>query len=161
MKLPKLKNWYHATDIDTANKIIESGYLIPQAHKDNLTLGIFFANTMMNAAQWMMLRGITDYVIFKIPRNRLDTKKMFVATAHKMPEEMNMVCMRYLDKIKVEANDGQVCQSPKFKLPGIKIVTDGTKKIGMEIEDLAEFEAYIKANPALKAMINKELEAAE
>jgi hypothetical protein len=164
MKLPKLKYWYHATDIDTANKIIASGYLVPQAHKGDLTAGVFFANTINNAAQWMILRGITDYVVFKIPRTRLNSNKMFLGQADRMPKEMNMVCMRYLDIVKVEAQDGSVCQSPEFKLPGIKIVKDGTKKLGMEIDDMAAFQAYIEANPKLKALIDKEikqLEAAE
>ena len=164
MKLPKLKYWYHATDIDTANKIVQCGYLVPQAHKGDLTLGVFFANTMRNAAEWMMLRGITDYVVFKIPRTRLNPNKMFPGQADCMPKEMNMICMRHLDVVKVLAEDGTVCKSPEFKLPGIKIIKDGTKKLGMEVENLEEFEAYIQANPELKAMIEKqikELEAAE
>ena len=161
MKLPKLKHWYHATDIDTANKIIECGYLIPQRHKDNLTLGVFFANTMPNAAQWMMLRGITDYVIFKIPRSRLNTKEMRLGGADRMPKQMNMICMRHLDKVKVLAEDGIVCQSPKFEMPGIKITKNGTKQLSMEIDDLDAFNAYIEANPELKAMIDKEIKQLE
>lgn len=161
MKLPKLKYWYHATDIDTANTIIDCGYLIPQAHKDDLTLGVFFANSMSNAAQWMMMRGITDYVVFKIPRTRFNPNKMFLGGADRMPKQLNMICMRYLDKIKVEAGDGQVCQSPKFELPGIEIIQQGTKKLGMKIVDMQAFEQYIESNPQLKAMIEKQLEAAE
>jgi len=157
MKLPKLKHWYHATDIDTANKIIDSGYLLPQPHKGDLTAGVFFANTMQNAAQWMMLRGITDYVIFKIPRTRLNSNKMFLGQADRMPKEMNMICMRYLDSVKVQAQDGKVCQSPKFELPGIKIVQDGTKRLSMEIDDMNAFNAYIESNPKLKAQIEKEI----
>lgn len=164
MKLPKLKYWYHATDIDTANKIVQSGYLIPQAHKDNLTLGVFFANTMMNAAQWMIMRGITDYVVFKIPRERLNSNKMFLGQADSMPKELNMICMRHLDKVKVLAEDGTVCNSPEFNLPGVEIIKQGTKKLGMKIVDMAAFQAYIDANPELKTMIEKQikqLEAAE
>ena len=164
MTLPKLKYWYHATDIDTANKIVNSGYLIPQAHQGDLTLGVFFANTMTNAAQWMVMRGNTDYVVFKIPRSRLNPNKMFPGQADRMPEEMNMICMRHLGVVKVLAQDGTVCKSPEFKLPGIKIVKDGTKKLSMVIENSEEFEAYIEANPEIKAMIEKEikqLEAAE
>jgi hypothetical protein len=161
MKLPKLKYWYHATDIDTANKIIECGYLIPQAHKGDLTAGVFFANSMSNAAQWMMLRGITNYVIFKISRTRLNPNKMFLGQADRMPKEMNMICMRHLDMIKVESADATVCQSPEFKLPGIKIIADGTKKVSMEIDDIEAFEAYIDANPELKAMIEKEIKQKE
>lgn len=161
MKLPKLKYWYHATDIDTANKIFDCGYLIPQAHKGDITAGVFFANSMPNAAQWMMLRGITDYVVFKIPRNRFNSAKMFPGQADRMPKALNMICMRYLDLVKVQAEDGQVCQSPKFELPGVKIVSNGTKQLKMEVVDMAAFEAYIDANPELKAMIDKQIKELE
>jgi hypothetical protein len=158
MKLPKLKYWYHATDTDTANKIIKCGYLLPQEHKDNITFGVFFANTMANAGQWMMMRGITDYVVFKIPRTRFNADKMFVGGADKMPKELNMICMRYLDKVQILYEDGQICQSPKFDLPGVEIINDGTSKLSMKISDLKAFESYIEANPELKKMIEKELE---
>jgi hypothetical protein len=157
MKLPKLKYWYHATPIDTANKIIQSGYLVPQAHKNDLTLGVFFANTMSNAAQWMMLRGITDYVVFKIPRTRLNPNKMFIGQADRLPKALNMICMRYLDVVQVTAQDAKQCRSPKLEMPGVKITADGTKRLSMEIVDIKAFEEYIESNPELKAMIDKEI----
>jgi hypothetical protein len=159
MKLPKLKYWYHATDIDTANKIIECGYLIPQAHKDNMTLGVFFANSARNAGQWCLMRGITDYVIFKIPRNRFDSNKMFLGGADRMPKELNMICMRHQGPVKVLAQDGTVVNdSREFNMPGCKIITDGTKKLAIKLVDIKAFEEYIESNPALKQMIEKELE---
>jgi hypothetical protein len=159
MKLPKLKYWYHATDCDTAQAIFDSGYLVPQAHRGNLTAGVFFANTMNNAAQWMMLRGITDYVIFKIPRSRFNPSKMYLGQADRMPKELNMICMRYMDIVKISAADAQRCQSPRFEMPGVKIISDGTRRLAMEIVDLQAFEAYIEANPELKAMIEKEYQS--
>ena len=161
MKLPKLKYWYHATDIDTANKIIECGYLVPHSHRGNLTAGVFFANSMLNASEWMRLRGITEYVVFKIPRTRLNSNKMFAGGADRMPKEMNMICMRHLDKVKVEAQDGTACQSPKFEIPGIKITKNGTQQLSMEIDDIDAFNAYIEANPDLKAMIDKKIKEIE
>jgi len=160
MKLPKLKYWYHATDIDTANKIVDSGYLIPQPHKGDQSLGVFFANTMMNAAQWMMMRGITDYVVFKIPRSRFTPNKMLLGQADRMPPELGMVCMRYLDLVKVYANDGQVCQSPSFEIPGVEFITEGTKKLSAKIVDMQAFESYVEQNPRIKELI-KQKKAAE
>jgi hypothetical protein len=162
MALPKLKYWYHATDVDTANKIVNCGYLVPQAHKDNMTLGVFFANTLKNAGQWCLLRGMTDYVVFKIPRNRFDPSKMFVGGADRMPKALNMICMRHQGLVAVKAEDGtRIKDDRDCSMPGVKIITNGTTQLGVEIVDIKAFEAYIEANPELKQMIKKELEAAE
>ena len=162
MKLPKLKYWYHATPVETANKIINCGYLVPQAHKDDLTLGVFFANTFHNAAHWMLMRGITDYVVFKIPRSRLDPNNMFPGGADRLPKEMNMICMRHLAPVPIQDEDVTVVKDQRqFAIPGVEVFTEGTKRIGMKIVDMAAFEAYIEANPELKKMIEAELEATQ
>jgi hypothetical protein len=157
MKLPKLKYWYHATDFATAEQIIASGHLIPQAHKGNTTLGVFFANSAENAGYFLMLRGIKQYVVFKVPRNRFDKTKMFPGGADRMPEELGIVCMRHLGAVPVNGTDAmQVQDNRTCNIPGVVIRTQGTHRLGMEIVDLAEFEAYIEANPELKAMIEQE-----
>lgn len=162
MTLPKLKYWYHATTIELADKIIASGYLVPQPHKDNMSLGVFFANTLSNAGHWLAIRGHSEYVVFKIPRSRLNTKEMRIGGADRMPKELNMICMRHLDIVPVTAADmTPVNDNRTFEIPGVEIFTVGTKKLGMKVVDLAAFEAYIEANPKLKEMIAKELEAAE
>lgn len=86
---------------------------------------------------------------------------MFPGGADRMPKEMNMICMRHLDVVKVEAQDGTACHSPEFKLPGIEIFTQGTGKTGMKIVDMAAFEAYIEANPELKQIIEHNIEQLE
>lgn len=160
MKLPKLKYWYHATDLKTAEKILESGFLIPQRHKGDITLGVFFANTAENAGQWLLMRGVTDYVVFKIPRSRLNSKAMFVGGADRLPKELNMICMRHLDIVKVEFEDTiRVTDGRGFEIPGVEIFSEGTKKLGMKIVDIEAFEAYIAANPELKKMIDEEINA--
>ena len=148
IKLPKLKYWYHATDIDTANTIINRGYLIPQNHRGDLSLGVFFANTMANAGQWMSLRG------------RFNLVDMRIGGADRMPAEINMICMRYLNMVKVQSADGIMCKGPKFEVPGVEVFTEGSGKLGFKISNLKLLESYIESIPELKKMIEKELETA-
>lgn len=158
MKLPKLKYWYHATDTETADKIIASGYLIPQAHKDGITAGVFFANTMRNAGSFCAMRGLKQYIVFKIPRDRFIKEKIFDNPANKSSDP-NMITMRYLDKVKVSADDAIPVQDTRnFNIPGWEVVINGTKQIGYKLVDLKAFESFIEANPELKQMIERELE---
>lgn len=156
MKLPKLKSWYHATDLATAEQIIESGHLIPQAHKGDTTLGVFFANSAENAGHFLMLRGIKEYVVFKVPRDRLVKTAMFPGGADRMPPELGIVCMRHLGAVPVSRSDAILVQDDRTcDIPGVAIRTDGTRRMAMEIVDLEAFEAYIEANPELKQMIEQ------
>jgi hypothetical protein len=157
MKLPKLKYWYHATSIETADKIVACGYLIPQAHKGDITAGVFFANTMRNAGSFCAMRGLKKYVVFKIPRDRFIRQNMFDNPADKSTDP-DMFTMRYLDKVKVSVADATpVVDDRDFNLPGWEIVTNGTKQIAYKLVDLAAFEKYIHSNPELKAKIEMQL----
>jgi len=162
MKLPKLKNWYHATTLDNAKKILAAGYLIPQEHRTGgLTLGVFFANTKSNAGIWMAQRGHKEYVVFTVPRNRFDTDQMFIGGADRMPQEINMICMRYQGIVPVSTKDViPVRDDRNFDIPGWKKVQVGTGKFGYECVDPIAFESYVNDNPELKAMIEKRIELA-
>lgn len=157
MKLPKLKYWYHATDTETADKIIKCGYLIPQAHQGDMTAGVFFANTLRNAGSFCAMRGLTQYIVFKIPRNRFIRQNMFDNPADKS-DDPDMITMRYLDKIKVLATDAiPVNDARDFNIPGWEIVTNGTKQIGYKLVDVKAFEQFINNNPALKEEIETQI----
>ena len=150
MKLPKLKYWYHATDTETADKIVTCGYLIPQAHKDNITAGVFFANTVRNAGSFCAMRGLKQYIVFKIPRSRFIRQNMFDNPADKNTDP-DMFTMRYLDKVKVSVADAIPVQDARdFNIPGWEVVTNGTKQIGYKLVDLEAFTQYINDNPKLK-----------
>jgi len=63
-----------------------------------------------------------------------------------------------LDKVKIYPSDAiPVVDDRDFSIPGFRIVTDGTNKIGYELVDRQAFENYVESNPKLKAMIEKEI----
>lgn len=76
MKLPKLKYWYHATSIEKAHEIVWAGYIKPSFD------GIYFANSSQYAGGFMRMRGLEEWVTFKIPRDRLDAKQLFLGQDH-------------------------------------------------------------------------------
>ncbi len=158
MKLPKLKYWYHSTTHENADKILSCGYLMPQEYKNTgYTAGVFFANSKENAGSFCAMRGISEYIIFKIPRDRFIRARMHDNPADKNSDP-NMLTMRYLDKVKVYPSDAiPVVDDRDFNIPGFRIITDGTNKIGYELVDREAFENYIENNPKLKAMIQREI----
>jgi len=158
MKVPKLRNWYHATDRATALRILQQGYLVPQEHAPGTTAGIFFANTQANAGTWMRLRGLTQYAVFKIPRTRLDTALIHDNPASKFDLDQ-MQCMRYLSVIKVLEQDVSWIEDlrglPEIP-PGCELIVEGKQRIGIKLTDPEAFEAYIDSVPGLRQYVEQE-----
>jgi hypothetical protein len=102
MRLPKLKYWYHATTVDRAEKILQDG-CIKAAWVD----GIYLANTNPYAGGFVRMRGHSEWAVFKIPRSRLDVKKIAVSDDHNprfFPKDL--IAVRYLDQeISVSTQD--------------------------------------------------------
>ena len=146
MTLPKLKNWYHATSVETAEKILEQGYLVPQT-----PAGVWFANSGENAGMWANLRGLKEYVVFKIPRTRLNTSDIVEGNIHsKNFDSVNMVTMRYINVIKVSQQDATLVNDKRtFDIPGCEWFTEGTKRLGIKITDREKFEEYCQNTPEI------------
>jgi len=161
MKLPKIKNWYHATDIETANKIIESGFIVPQEHKPGLTLGSFFASTQESAGNYLNRRGQKEYVIFKVARTRLDPKCILDNPADKMAEFGN-ITMRYMGIVPVKyctiihAKDER-----NLDIPGCEIITNGKGQTSLKLVDPQAFEDFMITHPQGRAIMAEAKQQAE
>ena len=155
MKLPKIKNWYHATDIETANKIIESGFIVPQQHKPGLTLGSFFASTQESAGNYLNRRGHKEYVIFKVARTNLDPNCILDNPADKMAEYGN-ITMRYMGIVSVK--DCTIIHAKDdrdLNIPGFKIITNGKGQTSLELVDPQAFENFMLAHPEGRAILEQ------
>ena len=160
MSLPKLKNWYHATTYDHAEKILECGYLIPQEHKTGSSLGVFFSNSKENAGYFLSLRGHSKYIVFKVPRSRLNSKLIHESDAHKTLPGSNMICIRYLEQVPVGGKDIlPITDERCWNIPGTEVITNGTNRTAIKIVDQQAFEqarlGYIKSNPEIEAIFEK------
>jgi len=160
MKLPKLKNWYHATDIETADKIMQTGFLVPQKHKPGVTLGLFFAGNQEKAGGYLNRRGIKEYVMFKVARGKLDP-----ACIHANPADKELTAgasMRYLNVVKVQDCDVyRVVDRRDLNVPGFKIVTTGNGKTGYECVDVKAFEDFMASTPEGRAIMEQAKQEAE
>jgi len=142
--LPKIRNWYHATDTHTAEQILSSGALQPQPHLGDRSLGVFFAQSQAMAGLWPVMRGHHRYAVFKIPRLRFTRSAMHPGGADRMPSSLGMICMRYLDTVPVSREDMTLIEDQRsFSVPGLRWHVQGTGKLSVEIEDRTAFDHYI------------------
>jgi hypothetical protein len=155
MTLPKIKNWYHATPLATAELIMQSGYLVPQLHKGDTSLGVFFAQTAQQAGQWCALRGHKEYVVFRVRTQDLDRKLMHKANMLNNEQQFGVV-MRYLRPVRY-TEVIHVRDNRNYDIPGVEIRTEGTQRLQLVVTDLQAFEAHVNSVPGLREYIDTEL----
>lgn len=133
MNLRKIANWYHATDPDTAEIILQQGQIVP--NKDNM---IFLANSKLNAGWFCRARGLSEYVVFKIPRRDLHNSLLFENPAMKGSwiNLEDMITSIYARPISVTAKQAKTVEDHRDLtegMPGATIQTKGNGKTYIDI----------------------------
>lgn len=101
MKLPKLKHWYHATTHERAEQILRDGCI------KNMWDAIYMANSRQYAGGFMRMKGLNEWVVFKIPTHRLNRQYLNLSNDH-APQffPRDLVCVQYrADSIPVSPED--------------------------------------------------------
>ena len=135
MKLRKITKWYHATDLETASKILADGYIKP--NKENM---IFLATSRADAGFFLKARGHDNYAIFEIHRRDIDNKCLFANPASK-----DIVSSIYVNPVAVTNKQLKLVQDDRdltHGIKGLKVFTQGNGKTGYSI-DPADFEKHL------------------
>ena len=155
--MTKIKNWYHATTLENAQKIIDCGYLVPQSHKGYTSFGVFLSQSRHQAGMWCKLRGYDEYVVFKVRSLALKPSLLVEGGAHQ--GDMWGLVKRYLEPVRYDSFD-RVQDTRCFDIPGVRIEREGTARLKMVLDDVKAFEEYIDSTPGLRAMIDAEINKA-
>lgn len=136
MKLRKITKWYHATTLESAEQILDCGFIMP-----NKNQMIFLATNKQDAGFFMNARGNNKYAIFQIHRRNIEQKRLI-----QNPATPNMLSAVYVKPIPVTAKDVIIAQDDRdftHGIPGVELFTEGNGKTGFRA-DPQEFTKHLK-----------------